>query len=619
MTLPLVGLSMCFMQASGIAALALGAVASRVGADSTLPQAELIPADVSWALVIPDVGGGSKRLEDAIARMDRPGLPSVGRPVDHLQAILEIPQGFNESGAIIAWGYPGGGSLTISGTEAESGRGASAGVSVERGAILLPIQQGVDVAAALLAAGGAKVSAEDPSVLEAERQGRPVFIRRAPVIYANDSYLLAASTAAIAREYAVPTTPLALPGGEPAVNRIASLIDGAEVILVTKPSGAAPAIPDEVPEEMRASARSIASLGADFDGTVISLDIDPMAMVVRWMACAKQDSALAALLAGGKGGERVGGPFDRLPKAAPYAAVCIDIAGLGGVESARSLSAAIDPTGAFLPPTLAESAEALTRLQAAAYPSKLGILAGGILNDSALVMECKDPDGMLALWHEYLDTQAGVAGTVRREVEWESGREVKDVGPADAFGVTEVPLGPSELPPDADGGAALPQDAMQMMVRRAIFGSKGMRGFARANSSALVVTFSRRPDVLKRAVEAASGTGDTLSKDPVIAGMLRMARMPGDVVAVVGVGQLVRAVRQVAGAFGGAGAGGILDGIDARVEPVLSVVDIDGGAVRGATIIPSSLAGVVLEMQLKSALPGPGGGAKAANEPPHDE
>ncbi|MDA0803445.1 MAG: hypothetical protein O2819_06785 [Planctomycetota bacterium] len=587
---------------SSLAAALLCATVRAESIDSAITR---VPPDVAWALIVPDLGVANKRLEECLARMNRPETAMIGRPIDQLQAFLEIPAGFDETGSLVAW----------SPTPSSAGGGPGA-VESPPVIALVPIQAGVDPIGPLLDIGGATPVDGHDRLVSMTRGDRAYFVSRELVQTPRGSHLVVGSDAALVEGYALPTPPLVfpVPANAASTARLRSHVGAAEVVFYSaaKASGTdalAGASGGPSPEVLGVSMddsamqaiKALGELADGMQGAVTCFDIDPMALVVRWMMVAQPESPLAELLAGGV---RAAPSLDRLPRATPYMALSVDLQGLGGATILRKLVAALGDTGKLAPDWLLEGADQVTWVQAAAYPSKLGILAGGVLNDSALVVGCQDPTAMLESMRVNVVSMSGVQGAMRREAVWEPDREVKDAGQAAAFTVKEMPMGPSELAElggtkeevdDATVPQTVANDAMMIMARRMIFGSKGMTGLATTNDQALVVTFSQRPDVFRRAMEAVGGRGDRLAGDATVKALATMAALDGDVVAMLGIGQLSKVVRQVAGAFGGAGAGGPLDRISTRTDPVYATAEVGGGVIEAAVVIPASVMSLGLE------------------------
>ncbi len=577
----------CLGLVAALSSPATGACAIGETAEDVMSR---IPRDVTWAIIVPDLAATNRRLEECLARMNRPETAMIGRPMDQLQAYLEIPAGFDESGSLAAWmpALPRGSDQATAPRE-----------PLETFMALVPLQDGVDPIGPLLDIGGATAATDHDGLVVVTRGEREFFIRRAPIDWRGAKHLVWGTDAVLVESYDIPENPLSLPDAGTSSARRAEHVKASEVILVTAtPAASASAVEAQLPGELDASARqaalALASLGEGIQGAVTCVDIDPMGVVLRWSMVATPGSPLATLL---QGGERSASALNRLPQAAPYVAISIDVLGLGGAPALKHVLGLVDPTAQFTPPWLTVEAERVQWVQAAAYPSKLGVLAGGLLNDSALVVGCTQPVEMLEAMRANVMSMAGVRGAMRVDTTWEAEREVKDAGTAAAFAVKEVPLGPSELPDASDATAPdqVAADAMMQMGKRVIFGSKGMTGFAATIPNALVVTFSQRPDVFRRATEAAHGRGESLADESVIRALIKMAALDADISGVIGIGQLSRVVRQVAGAFGGAGSGGPLDRISTRTEPVYVAAEVGGGGVEAVAVVPASVLALSLD------------------------
>jgi hypothetical protein len=134
---------------------------------------------------------------------------------------------------------------------------------------------------------------------------------------------------------------------------------------------------------------------------------------------------------------------------------------------------------------------------------------------------------------------------------------------------------------------------MQMLATQAIFGNRGMHGFARAGQGGLVVTYSQRPDVLTRATDAQAGRGATLADDAVVKSMMQWMVAKPDVVGFVGIGQLFKAARQIAGSFGGGA--DMLPPVPSRAEPIGVALDVRGGRIEGAIVVPTAVLAAMAE------------------------
>jgi hypothetical protein len=334
---------------------------------------------------------------------------------------------------------------------------------------------------------------------------------------------------------------------------------------------------------------------------LVAIDFDPLGVGVRAIAATKPDSALAALMAGnGAAGGAPAPSLAGLPKANFYVAASVDIRAMGGGEKFIELARAVGVEGDFLPEWIAAQKDSIRAVRIAAYPSRLGIVAGGVLNDSACIIECDDPAALRDALRTALMGTEGKRGGLRYMPGWESDRKVKDELLADGFELKTEPLGPREAG-DANAGEL----AMRQLGAQALFGSRGMHGFMKVVPSrkSLIITFSQRPDVLTRALAAVEG-GASLGDDVVIKAMDPWLVERPQVVGYLAVGQVVRAARQLTEMFGGAG--DMIPEIPARTEPIGGAMRFGGGTIEMAAIVPTGTVAFLYDNARRSALGGAG-------------
>ena len=282
---------------------------------------------------------------------------------------------------------------------------------------------------------------------------------------------------------------------------------------------------------------------------------------------------------------------------------------MGGGEKFLELARAVGVEGDFLPEWIASQKDAIRAVRIAAYPSRLGIVAGGVLNDSACIIECDDPVALRDALRTALMGTEGKRDGLRYMPGWESDRKVKDELLADGFELKTEPLGPREAG-DVEAGAL----AMRQLGTQAIFGSRGMHGFMKPVPArkALIITFSQRPDVLTRALAAVEG-GSSLGDDVVIKAMDPWLVERPQVVGFLALGQVVRAARQLTEMFGGGG--DMIPEIPARTEPIGGAMRFGGGTIEMAAIVPTGTVAFLYDNMRQSALGGLRGGAAAGAAP----
>jgi len=544
----------------------------------------LVPPQAISFVVIPDLARAGADLSETLARMNRPETSVLGKPVEQLKGWLGVGEGFDERGSIVAY------STAI--TDAKAGEPQAAWT------LLLPASDPKALATSLgMGADGALTF-----------MGQPAFAAL------GTSHVVVSQTAALATGHDAKGGSAAsfmkLVGDDLRVR-----VDEAEVLAWAGPValGHAKTMGEQAATIAQARAaeqgmptdgfagrtEDLQRLSSAFVGSIdhgiLLVDIDALGLALRPIAVLAPEGALAKALTAGEAGPA---PFSLLPKAALYGALSIDVRAVGGGSALKALAAAIDPTGAVLPAWILDAADLVDGVQLGAYPSKLGVMAGGLLNDSSLVVVTKDPAAVAGIFKDRLMQMGGVAGGLKLTPSWEDARTLKDGTTAAAFELKPEPVADDGQAREAAAGA------MQMLATQAIFGNRGMHGFARTGSGGLVVTYSQRPDVLTRATDAQAGRGATLADDAVVKSMMQWMVAKPDVVGFLGVGQLFKAARQIAGSFG-AGAD-MLPPVPSRSEPIGVALDVRGGRIEGAVVMPTVLLAAMVEFAADRAA-GPGG------------
>jgi hypothetical protein len=286
---------------------------------------------------------------------------------------------------------------------------------------------------------------------------------------------------------------------------------------------------------------------------------------------------------GARAGAGAASMLARLPGAAFYAAAGIDLQSMGGLRHVRAYLATLPGAGRMLPLEWLDGAEdAVQQVQVAAYPSKLAIMTGGFLNDSSMVVVTDDPAAVKAGLRSWVESQAWERGGLRSEPTWEEARTLKDGSTVTAFSVKETVTGPGP-------------DATERLMKQLVLGTRGLHGFAREVPGALVVTYSQRTDVLGRATSAASGGAPALGAGGVVRAMSPWLVPDADLVAFVGVGQLLEAARQVASALPG-GAEEMVPEVAAGLEPVAFAVRSKDATWEGAMVVPAGVLGAAFDV-----------------------
>jgi hypothetical protein len=553
--------------------------ASAGGLDGALA---IVPADAVAMVAVPSVKAASDDLQLAIDRMGKAEAALGGRPVDFLKAQARIGPGFDDRGALVAWARPVAGGLAhvvaVPVTDANEFVASTlvADPAAGEGAMRAPGMPGPvwhRVAGShVLVSDRREAIAESP----APAPGTPTF-----------AAALAARVGVRATEVMRTADVVAWTSSPAVAATIASLRDSAELErraaeAVDTAAGAA-GIARRWQDDAAARDRVARMLGEAQD-LVVTVDFDALAVGLR--AFARFDPAgevAKAMPSGPRAGAGAASMLARLPGAAFYAAAGIDLQSMGGLRHVRAYLSTLPGAGAMLPLDWLDGAEdAVQQVQVASYPSKLGILSGGILNDASFVVTTEDPQAVVGAIRRWVEAQSGEAEGIRREPSWEEARQLKDGSTVTAFAVKETATGP--------GG-----DVTGRIARQVILSARGLHGFVRTVPGAVVVTFSQRTDVLGRATAAATpGAAKTLAASPVVRAMSGWLVPDADFVMYLGVGELMSAARQVAEAIPGM-AGAAIPQPGGAIEPVAAAFRSRDAAWEAAVVVPAGVLGLAFD------------------------
>lgn len=549
--------------------LCVGAALSGVAvaqAQSSLDQAlSLVPKDATSFVLLPNPKAASDDLEQCIERMNRPDAALAGRPIDQLKAALRISVDFDDTGpAALVQLQQEDGFAWVALVPVKDGDGFL------RGNFTREPDRGED----------AWRHAEGP-VLFAKVLGTHVALaERAETLRALGS---AGGIGSTLRERL----------GE----RGASLLARGDVVAWAGPVALSDAAKGwasqgaETPgggpfqSEMEALATRSRELLAGVDNALLVVEFDPLGVGLRTFAKAREESELGGLLEGGADGNA---EFDRLPAQPFYAIARVDVRGLGGIQALERLMRAL-PGAPALPQWLLGAQDHIRALQFATYPSKMGIAAGGLLNDSYLVIESDTPERVRESVRDAMLAAKGEFGGIRREPRWTADKQLKGGSVADAFEVVETPL------PGATVG-------YQQLVSQLVFGSRGLVGFVRPVSGAVLMTFSQRVDVLERGIAASGAGSKVLSADGTIRSYRPWLIEGADVEGFLGVGQLGKLMQQVAGVVPGGGQAPLPE-IPTSTEPIAFAMEIERGTIETATVLPSTVLAIFYD-QAKASVVG---------------
>ena len=559
------------------AALAAGAFAP--GADAFDAAAKLVPADAVALVLVPSPKAASDDLQQALDRMGRAESALGGRPIDLLKAQLRIGPGFDDRGPLALW--------------VERRNGAATAVGA------FPV---TDAKAFIAGTFTAAPELGPDAYRMPDRPGQPLFVREV------GSHVIVAQDARSAQGYDPKggvAAALAAHAGERgmAIMRAADACSWAgESVFADAAAGIrAAADPNTTPADRERGADVVSQVT---DG-IVAFDFDALGVGIRAHARFRDGSEVANAIQPSKGDRRaLGTLLARLPAAPYYGAFGIDLAALGGSSHLRGFLRTIPRAQQVeLPPWLDAVQDKVRSLQVAAYPSKLGILSGGVLNDAAFVVVTDDPAAVKQALRAWIEGQAGEADGIRRVPAWEDARALKDGSTVSAFEVKEVVIGP--------GG-----DAMQRIIKQVFVGARGLHGFAKEVPGALVVTYCQRTDVLGRALKAASGAegARTLGTDPTIKAMEPWLVPDPDVAVFLGVGELLGAAQQVADMVPGAD-GAMLPAPTERLEPVGVAVRCKDASWEVAVVVPSGVLALAWDAAKAQLMP-PAPKAPPAAAPP---
>ncbi|HMN95057.1 MAG TPA: hypothetical protein PKC43_00030 [Phycisphaerales bacterium] len=550
-------------------AFLMGAVACISPAVADIGSAlELVPRDAIGAFIVPSLKRLSDDLSTCLERVDRAEALLVGRPIDLAKSRMGIGGGVRDDGAMLGVLRRGDGATPIA-------------------TLLVPV---TDAEAFL---GGSFDRESVPGLVR--RPGGPA-LHAATVVRGDRRWVaLSESKAGVDGLHADPAA---------AAHHRARLGSAAERLLVNADvvawlDGAAVVLGlDQGIEQGRAAvaggpalaaAERVRRLAESIDVAAFAWDVDALGLLGRSVLRLRPESELGLALGRPRTGAAATNLLGRLPDVMPYLAVGIDIAAFGGIDGITALAALVG-----VPAETVASwgvPKSMRQVQFAVYPSRLGVAVGGALNDAALVVVDDDPAASKAALLSRIEGLAGEAPGVRRDVAVERGRAVKDAGIADAFEIRETAL------PGGDPQAL----AIWAMFRSILFGSRGLHGLAGNVTDAVVMTFSQRPDVWRRAIEAAGGAGrNGLGGGDVVVAMREYGLDGVDIEAICGVAQLGRLAAQIAATIpGGAGAVPVLD---AGSEPIYAALRLEPAEIHGAVVVPSGIVGVAVDFAKRSQI-----------------
>ena len=550
---------------------AFGAVGPARADDESLSRAlARIPENAVSFVAIPSLKAMSDDLTQLVEATGQGGLLAMGRPIDLLKAQLGVGASLDEKGPAVAY-FP---SVP-----------PAAAASDQLPVIVVPVTDGEAFLKANLTAApdkgeGAYTTSNGQTVFARVLDG---CVALAPTA---DTLPAALPTRGIGERFRARLKP-----AESAWLSRADLVawgsrDALRAAVERAKLEPLPAIPDAggfgaglagaQQEAVRAKSLEIADMLAD---GVIVVDIDPLGVFLAALGVAEPTTPLAAVTAGGEGAPA---RFDRLPANPFYLALSASVDGMGGSGKFGELMDLVGAPRSLLPEWFFAEGADIRSLQLGAFPSKLGVAIGGALNDSALYIGSRDPARTLARIRQTVESLAGESDGLRREPSWDAAKKLKSGETVTAFEVKETVVDVSKRP-GLD---------YERLAKQFTFGSRGLNGLIKqidGASGGVVVTFSQRPDVYTRAVNAAGG-GSSLADDDTVRSIEEWLPAQRDVEVMVGVGPLVSLVGQIASSFvGEEQVKSMLPPIERDANPVAVAVEIGQGRASVVTVLPADV------------------------------
>ena len=582
-----------------LSGLVLASLFSPLGWSSTLQADRLadalgiIPDEaVAW-MVIPSLSALNADLGDMLDRANRPELAVAGRPIDVIISQFGIAAGFDERGSLAAW--------------AGSGESLAEG----EGVVAVPVED-----ATRFIDANFKPDAAEGASAHRTRDGETVHLKVAEehVLIASRADLLAAwkPGTTVVDELSKGFGPDALRAMRQA--DVVMRVDGGT--LQATRNAAIEAAEANAPAAGMAGMADLGMgsmidrLGSDAAELVIAIDVDALAIGVRSWTRFDADGPMSALAAkieapAGRASESV---LRRLPNQRFYMAMGVDFDGLGGYPGMMGLLSALDVDATVMPAWMSTIGPSMHGMEFAMYPSKLGVAMGGALNDASLILLTDDPDAVRSAMASAVPAMSGVTGALERKTSWQNDVKQRKGGVADEFEMSAAIAKAKQR----DDSGTVGDASLQLTVEKMMFGPRGLKGLGRVVGGGYVMTFSRRPDVLARAVEAGVGAPG-LDADPTLTSMRPWLPANSDVEMFIDVGQLGRLARQVASLV--PGADGMVPELPTDMPPIgfgLSFGPVDGEArLEWAMVVPSEVVGLAVGNAISQAMGnvrGEGGG-----------
>ncbi len=544
-----------------VLALPIPSVAQQAGGETPVDSIlNLVPVDAEVALVVPSLKILSDQITQCLEGMDRSAMLLGSRPIDQLKAATGFSVGINDAGgmAIVALHNP------------DDAKGLPAIVFV------VPVSNSETfLQSSFTGHDGDLYTLASGEKIYGKTIGSHV------ALSSDAKAVLAVGTAANAAESW--KTMLGQRG--------LAIAASGDFFLLGRPQGF---------ERLRALASQnalranlpftegtfAATILKELEFGVISIDFDPLALVIRTFGKFGQDSKASIAVSD----TATGSSLANLPNKPFHLAFGLDVAGIGGIEKWKSWMQELNL------PDIPKWLSNVKSVQFAAYPSPAGF-SGGLLNDAVAVIHTSDPNALKASMRQSFQELG--SDPAKREVKWDADRPVKDTGPADAYEIKSLD--------DAD------RPATQVILEQALFGGANRRGFVAAEKDAVLLTFSQRPAVLAAARDAAAKGG--LSNNAAIKTMRQWMPQKPFFEAYIGLGQISQLVRQAVASTNIIPADTIPQ-VEPSVPPVGFAVAAGTQTIETATIIPSGVLAVIFDQVVKqAAAPAPAPDGAATTKP----
>ncbi len=546
------------------------------GVAAFMKAIDMAPVDAVSLAVVPDAKSLGEDLGELAAKLQRMQALTEMKPLDLLKSQLGVGPGMNDRGAFVAW-------------------------------FVVAADQSLQWCALI-------PTTDSAQFLQANLEATPAtapdaFLWRGKTVYAKsiDGWVVVSQNADLARSY------VSKPGlverlknrlGEPgfsllcdgdiglwagpqsladirnAGQQTAEAMEGATAKPneknITNPDSKA----DTKSDQQKSSRDRVAKLMEGLTDGVTSIDVDPLGVLIRTYAVLDPASELGK---SARGGAHAGANLNRLPRGPFVVAVSADMAGLGGTQAFLDLAAQI-PGGEQVPAWVEQNKNVASAIQFAIYPSKLGVVGGGLLNEAMLWIATADSAKAKSVLEQWMLSLSGEVNGQKRDATWEKDRVLKNGISTDAYAIKDIPL-------PKNGQPARKSNPMERIVRSLMYGPKGPNGFVKTFPDGVFVTFSQRPDVIEKAANCATGTS-SLESDAVLTALRGWMMPKPDALAFVGVGSLLNVVRQAANAFP---MGGIeIPDAPPDLEPIAFALSVDGSKIETSTMIPTNVIGVVV-------------------------